>query len=202
MGFGSRGFQGYAYNYPAKSCVNSTCRTTGNINCTTKVLTGVSYSTTDSTTTNQTMTLTSINLVSNADNSYMITPIPASPYVYLFSFTGVNPGNWHTTITLTNTNTSETYDFNYNTTESLTTVFAIPTLDSSNPGITTQQTYNGNTTNNTTNTYYTINQGTYSLTVNFDPSIGLGTATFDSVSINSNNVPIQNITIQSITNNS
>jgi len=31
--------------------------------------------------------------------------------------------------------------------------------------------------------------------VNFDPSIGLGTATFDSVSIDSNNVPTQSITI-------
>jgi hypothetical protein len=186
MGFGSVGFQGYATNYQAKSCVNSTCGTTGNTTCTTAVLTG------NRTGTNTTMTLKSINLVSNADNSYMITP--ASPYIYLFSFTNAN-GYLHTTITLTNniTNASGTYDFNYNTTGSLTTNFAIPILDSSNPSITTQETYNGDTTN----TYYTINPGTYSLTLNFNPPIYLGTATFDSVSIDSNNVPRQSITINS-----
>jgi len=172
MGFGSKGSQSFATNYQAKYVVKAACGTTGNATCTTSVLTASS--------TSQTMILTSINLVSNANNIYGITS--TFPFFYIFSFTGSN-GIWRTTITFTNTDTSETFDFNYNSDESLTTNTAIPTLYSSN--ITT---YNDNT-------YYTINQGTYSLTVNFVDTPVIANVTFGPVSFTNDGVPTQTITI-------
>lgn len=199
-----RGYGQYSVptGYQSKSLVRGACNgTTGNMQCSYNALvatpsvthdTTTDDTTTDDTTTNQ---LISVKLVSNYYNYYDVNPYV--PFLYYFSLNGTFYGPFNTSITFTDiSSNSYNFPFIYNTIiehntiiEQPPTEFAIPILNNSNNNynIITEQSHNIN--------YYTINPGTYSVTINTTPPTPLPNITFGEVSIDNDGIPSQTITI-------
>ena len=180
MGFGTKGYQGFSTNHQSVRYIIGACGSTGNLPCSSAILV-------PNVITTNTIALQSISLVSQSSKYYGINQ---SPYFYLATFNITNgsaSGYYNDSIIFTNTSNNESSTFIFTDEVIKDTGYGAPQLTSTS--MTTQNNYNGET-------YYTINEGTYSITIGTQTLTD--TVTFSQVSIDTTtSVPSQTITVNS-----
>ena len=173
MGFGNKSSLGFTTNKQSVRYVRGSCGVTGNLQCAINSL----YMETAT----QPLNITSVQLVANTNNIYGMYGAP--DYVYVFTLNSTSSCGFFNGENFTFTINDANYSFSYTENCTSTTndyTILVPALSSSN--ITTSQ-ENGN--------YYTIDSGTYTISLNSTQMSS--TVTFDSVTIGSS--PSQTITV-------
>lgn len=177
MGFGNKSPLGFTTNSQTVRYVRGSCGVTGNLPCAINSL----YIDTAT----QPLNITSVQLVANTNNMY-----GAPDYVYVFTLNSTSSCGFFNgeDIMFTIDGTNYTFGCTENCTSSTDdSTILVPALSPSY--ITTSQ---GN--------YYTINSGTYTISLNSSSSSSSSTqmsstVTFDQVTFNNESVPSQKITV-------